>query len=65
MPRPPLQVYGQPFTAFEYRYTTGGGKSSHTHRVVVLLWEPPEPPLPEFCLTPEGFWDRVGQRLGV
>ncbi len=26
-------VSGRPFTAFEYRWVTGGGKSSHRHAI--------------------------------
>ena len=30
---------GRAFTAFEYRYATGGGKSSHTERFSVMQWD--------------------------
>jgi hypothetical protein len=55
---------GRAFTAFEYRYTTGGGKSSHTERFSVMLWEGDAVALPRFCCTPEGFFDRLAQRFG-
>ncbi len=54
----------RPFTAFEYRYTTGGGKNSHTHWLAMILWEDAEATLPRFSVTPEGFWDRLAQRFG-
>lgn len=55
----------RPFTAFEYSYITGGGKSSHRHRFAAILWEAPEAHLPPFSLGPEGFFQRLGQRFGV
>ncbi len=58
-------VGNRPFTAFEYSYVTGGGKSSHHHRCAAILWEAPEAHLPPFSLGPEGFFQRLGQRFGV
>jgi len=55
---------GRAFTAFEYRYTTGGGKSSHTESFSVMQWDGDDVALPRFCCTPEGFWDRLAQRFG-
>src|SRR3989449_5278862 len=44
-----------PFSAFEYQWTTGGGKSAHTHRIAAVLWTlEREAELPQFTLTPEG-----------
>lgn len=54
-----------PFTAFEYRWTTGGGKSSQTHRIGAMVWQDERAALPKFVLSPEGFWSRVGQFLGM
>lgn len=59
------QVGGKPFTAFEYVYVTGGGNSSHRHRLAMMLWEMPGLNLPRFTLVPEGFWRRVAQRFGA
>jgi len=58
------QVNGHPFTAFEYRYVTGGGKSSNAHHCGVMLWETESRALPRFSLVPEGFLQRLGQRFG-
>ena len=58
------QVGGKPFTAFDYVYVTGGGNSSHRHRLAMMLWEMPELSLPRFSLAPEGFWNRLAQRFG-
>ena len=54
---------GTPFTAFEYRWTTGSGKSSQTHRIGGLLWTV-ERALPQFLLTPEGLWARLAAYFG-
>ncbi len=59
------QVGGQPFTAFDYVYVTGGGHSNHRHRLAMILWETPGLTLPRFTLVPEGFWRRVAQRFGA
>jgi hypothetical protein len=59
------QVGGRPFTAFEYRYVTGGGHGSHHHRFSAMLWESAEASLPRFSLVPEGFFRRLAQRLGT
>jgi hypothetical protein len=55
---------GQPFTACEYSYVTGGGKSSHRHVLGMMLWETPGANLPRFMLGPENFFDRLAQRFG-
>ena len=54
---------GTPFTAFEYRWTTGSGKNSQTHRIGGLLWTV-ERALPQFLLTPEGLWARLAAYFG-
>ena len=59
------QVGGTPFTAFDYLYITGSGKSSHRHRLAMMLWDTPGVNLPRFSLGPEGFWRRVAQRCGA
>lgn len=59
------QVGGNPFTAFEYIYVTGGGRSRQTHRFGMMLWETPGANLPRFSCGPEGFWRRIAQRFGA
>lgn len=58
------QVGGEPFTAFEYVFVTGGGHNSHRHPLAMMLWEAPEVSLPRFSCVPEGFWNRLAQRFG-
>ena len=59
------RVNSRACTAFEYRYVTGSGKNSNTHRCAVMLWEADGAGLPASTLTPEGFLDRVGQLFGM
>jgi len=54
----------RPFTAFEYAYTVSSGKSSQTFRFRVMCWETGDKKLPAFSISPEGFWKRLGQKLG-
>ena len=54
---------GTPFTAFEYRWTTGSGKSSRSHRIGALLWTL-QRSLPQFFLAPEGWWDKLAAYFG-
>ena len=58
------QVGRTPFTAFDYVYVTGSGKSSHRNSLAMMLWETPGVNLPRFSLGPEGFWNRLAQRFG-
>jgi len=54
---------GTPFTAFEYKWTTGSGKNSQTHRIGGLLWAT-ERALSQFLVTPEGLWARLAAYFG-
>jgi len=51
---------------FDYQYTTGGGKNSHTHIQTVVLYPGAgmESRLPDFTLGPEHWWDRIGRVFG-
>lgn len=49
---------------FDFRYTTGGGKTSHTWKQTVLLIESGRLRLSDFTLRPKGFWDGVAATLG-
>jgi hypothetical protein len=50
----------------DYQYTTGSGKSSHTHNQTVVIYPGAgvNTALPEFTLGPEHWWDKVGQVFG-
>ncbi len=52
------------FYLMDYRYTTGGGKSSHTWRQTVLLFHTGQLDLPEFALRPENVLHRIGGAFG-
>lgn len=54
-----------PFTAFEYRWITGGGKSSQTHLIGGIVWEQDKGSFPKFALSPEGWFSRLGQIFGM
>lgn len=49
---------------FEYAYTTGGGKSSKTHRQSVVSLHSNDLVCPDFTIRPENFLDRIGSALG-
>ena len=57
-----FQKQGKREFLFDYQYTVGSGKHSHTHKQSVFLLENTR--LPSFQLRPEGFLDRVGEIVG-
>lgn len=56
---------GFPFTAFEFKYVTGGGRSSQTHYLSLMSWRSQETTVPNFYVGPEGWWERIKQRFGA
>jgi len=49
---------------FDYRYTTGSGKQSHTWNQTLVSVQSPSLSLPEFTLSPEGFFAKLGSIFG-
>ena len=49
---------------FDYRYTTGSGKHSHTHAQTVVLFESERLALPFFTLRPEGLFHKMAGAFG-
>ncbi len=49
---------------FDYQYTTGGGKESHTWTQTVALYAGAATHLPDFVLSPENVFHKIGQLLG-
>ena len=49
---------------FDYRYTTGGGKNSHTHRQTVVFITSELLRLPAFSLKPENVLHKIGKAFG-
>jgi hypothetical protein len=49
-----------PVMVMDYKYTTGGGKSSHTWQQTVLTFESDKLLLPSFFLRPENLFDKIG-----
>ena len=50
----------------DYQYTTGSGKSSHTHVQPVVLYPgvPTDARLPDVTLAPEHWWTKIGELFG-
>jgi hypothetical protein len=49
---------------FDYRYTTGGGKHSHTHRQTAQVLGFPGAGVPVFSLRPENVFHKIGGWFG-
>lgn len=49
---------------FDYRYTTGGGKSSQTHSFTLALIGGVRCQVPQFELKPETFLYKIGEAIG-
>ena len=49
---------------FDFRYTTGGGKSSHTYRQTVAYFRSTDLNCPDFALRPEHLFHRIGGVFG-
>ncbi len=49
---------------FDYRYTTGSGKSSHTYRQSVAFFGSTDLNLPAFELSPQSFFHGIGKIFG-
>lgn len=54
---------GRQMRCFDYRYTVGSGKSSHTYYETLVLVESPMP-CAQMLLRPEGFGDRLAAMVG-
>jgi hypothetical protein len=54
---------GRTYYLFDYRYTTGGGRSSQTHCWGMAAVRVPFT-FPGLDIRPEGFLDRIGQAIG-
>ena len=52
-------------TIFDLTYTTGSGKHSHTHRQTVIRFASSRLNLPDFSVSPEGFFHRIAKIFGV
>ena len=50
---------------FDYRYTTGSGKSTHTTKLTLAALESKRLRIPAFTLRPENFFDKLGGLLGL
>jgi hypothetical protein len=48
---------------FDYRYTSGSGRNSHTWKQTVAVF-PEAGGLPDFLLSPKHWWDKIGDIFG-
>jgi len=55
---------GREVDIFEYRYTTGSGKSTHHWRQSVIRFRLDGAALPAFSLRPEHVWHKIGAWFG-
>jgi hypothetical protein len=51
-------------TIFDYKYTTGGGRNSHTYHQTAVLFSLDGNDLAQFNLRPRGLFDKVAAKLG-
>jgi hypothetical protein len=54
---------GRQMRCFDYRYTVGSGRSSHTYYETLVVVESPMP-CAQMLLRPEGFGDRLAAMVG-
>ena len=55
---------GIPFIAFEYEWTEGTPKHSHTEHRCGMIWESDDVSFPKFALGPEGWFSKMGAWFG-
>lgn len=58
------ELAGHACTIFDYKYTVGGGKNSHTYQQTVVLFPQGVAGLPDFELAPENVFHKFGQVFG-
>ncbi|MCK4820866.1 hypothetical protein KA005_34185, partial [bacterium] len=51
-------------TIFDYKYTVGSGKSSHTYKQTVVYFQSDDLALPDFALRPERIFHKIGSVFG-
>jgi hypothetical protein len=54
----------RPLRCFDYRYTIGSGKNSHTYTLTCVMLEAPIP-FPPLVVRPEGFLDHLEHVVGI
>lgn len=55
---------GGTISVFDYSYTVGSGKNSHTHTQTVVAFHTPRLMIPYFALYPESFFSFIGEMFG-
>ena len=56
---------GTSLCIFDYQYTVGHGKHSHTHRQTVAAVRSPGLQMPDFAIKNEGFFNKLGSLVGM
>ena len=51
-------------TIFDYKYTVGHGKNSHTYKQTVIYFQSDDLALPDFALRPERIFHKIGSVFG-
>lgn len=51
-------------TIFDYKYTVGSGKNSHTYKQTVIYFQSDNLALPDFALRPESIFHKFGSVFG-
>jgi hypothetical protein len=57
-------AHGIELSIFDYRYTKGAGKNSHTRQQTVIMLESGSMQLPRFVLRPANLFHRIGKTFG-
>ena len=55
---------GRPLRCFDYKYTVGSGRDSHTYNLTCVMLDAPLP-FPPLIIRPEGFLDHLGHVIGI
>ena len=58
------ELRGAALETFDYQYTTGSGKSTHTVHQTVVALQSPALRLPDFSLSPENLFHKMGAAFG-
>jgi hypothetical protein len=49
---------------FDYKFTTGSGRNSSTHKYTILVYQSDLLELPAFYMRPENLFDKIGSKFG-
>jgi len=58
------ELEGRPALVFDWAYTTSSGNNQKRHRRTMVAFHRPNAPFPEFRLSPESVFHKIGDALG-